>query len=45
MGYVLFVELKSVKGPLGLQIERDLYFQSKTLKELMDKHRRERRGE
>ena len=26
-GYVLLSELESVKGPLGLSVERDLYFQ------------------
>jgi len=29
-------ELKSVKGALGLPIERDMYFKPKSLKELMD---------
>lgn len=42
LGYFSLSELKSVKGPLGLLIERDLHFKSKALQELMDKHQRER---
>ena len=42
LGYFSLSELDSVKGPLGLPIERDLYFEPKTLKELMDNHKRER---
>lgn len=38
LGYFSLSELENVKGPLGLPIERDLYFQPKTLKELMEKH-------
>jgi len=38
-------ELESVKGPLGLDIERDRYFKPHTLKELMEAHRKQRRGE
>jgi len=34
--YFSLSELESVKGPLGLKIERDLYFKPKTLKELMN---------
>jgi hypothetical protein len=33
-GYFLLSELESVNGPLGLPIERDLYFQPKTLQEI-----------
>lgn len=33
LGYFSLAELKSVKGPWGLPVERDLYFVSKTLKE------------
>ena len=38
LGYFSLSELKSVKGPLGLPIERDLYYVAKTLKELMEEH-------
>jgi len=34
LGYVSLKELQSVKGPLGLPIERDLYWQPKTLREI-----------
>ena len=33
LGYVSLSELKSIKNPLGLGIERDLYFKSKPLSE------------
>jgi len=36
IGYFRLSELKSVKGALGLPIERDMYFKPKTLRELMD---------
>ena len=36
LGYFRLSELKSVKGALGLPIERDMYFKPKTLKELMN---------
>lgn len=42
LGYFSLAELQSAKGPLGLPIERDLYFNPKTLKELMELHRSER---
>jgi len=45
LGYVSLAELKSVKGPMGFPIERDLYYEPKTLRELMEKHRQERQGE
>jgi len=35
IGYFRLSELQSVKGALGLPIERDMYFKPKTLKELM----------
>ena len=35
LGYFSLSELKSVRGPLGLKIERDLYFEPITLEELM----------
>jgi len=36
IGYFRLSELISVKGALGLPIERDMYFKPKSLKELMD---------
>jgi len=36
IGYFRLSELQSVKGALGLPIERDMYFKPKTLRELMD---------
>ena len=42
LGYFSLSELKSVKGPLGLQIERDLHYDPQTLRELMEKHQSER---
>jgi len=44
LGYFSLKEMKEVKGPVGLPIERDLHFESKTLKELREKHENERRG-
>ena len=44
LGYFSLTELESVTGPLGLPIERDVYFQPKSLKELMEYHR-QMRGE
>ena len=41
LGYFSLSELESVRGPMGLPIERDLYFDPKTLKELMDFHRQQ----
>ena len=34
LGYFSLKELESVKGPMGLPIERDLYFKPKTLEEV-----------
>ena len=34
LGYFSLSELKSLRGPLGLSIERDLYWQPKKLKEI-----------
>jgi len=34
LGYFLLSELEEVCGPMGLPIERDLYFQPKTLEEI-----------
>ena len=36
LGYFSLSELNAVRGPLGLPIERDLYYEPKTLKELME---------
>ena len=36
LGYFSLSELESVKGPMGLPIERDLHYQPKTLQELME---------
>ena len=38
LGYFLLSELQSVRGPLGLPIERDLHYEPKTLKELLAEH-------
>ena len=43
MGYFSLSELQQVRSPLGLEIERDLHFEPKSLKELMEMHQRERR--
>jgi hypothetical protein len=45
LGYFSLKELEEVKGPLGLPIERDLHFEPKTLKELMEWHKEQQRGE
>ena len=34
LGYFSLAELQEVRGPLGLPIERDLYWQPKTLQEI-----------
>ena len=41
LGYFSLSELQSIKGPLGLLIERDLHFEPKTLKDLMEKHHKD----
>ncbi len=33
LGYFSFDEIKEIRGPLGLSVERDLYWQSKPLSE------------
>jgi hypothetical protein len=38
LGYFTLSELKEARGPLGLQIERDLPFEPKTLRELQKWH-------
>ena len=35
LGYFSLSELQSVRGPLGLLVERDLHYEPKTLKELL----------
>ena len=42
LGYFSLKELKEALGPLGLPIERDLYFEPKTLKELTEMHKQQR---
>jgi len=44
IGYFSLSELQEVRGPWGLPIERDLYFEPQTLRELMELHERQRRG-
>ena len=36
LGYFSLSELEEARGPLGLAIERDLHYDSRTLKELKD---------
>lgn len=38
LGYFSLSELEEVTGPLGLPIERDLYFEPTTLQKLMEQH-------
>jgi hypothetical protein len=45
LGYFSLKELQETLGTLGLPIERDLHFEPKTLKELMEMHRRARKGQ
>jgi len=42
LGYFSLFELQAVRGPLGLPIERDLYFSPKTLREFRSMHQKER---
>lgn len=44
LGYFALSELEEARGPWGLPIERDLHFEPKTLRELLETHKRERRG-
>lgn len=41
-GYFSAVELQSIRGALGLYVERDLYYKPQTLRQLEQQHRRER---
>jgi hypothetical protein len=34
LGYFVLSELEEVRGPMGLPIERDLYWKPKTLEEI-----------
>ena len=40
-GYFSLKELQEARGPMGLQIERDLFFEPETLGELEKKHRKD----
>jgi hypothetical protein len=42
LGYFSLKELESTCRPKGLPIERDLFFEPKSIKELMDMHNKER---
>jgi hypothetical protein len=42
-GYFSLSELESVRGTLGLPIERDLYYEPKSLRELKEMHDQQRR--
>jgi hypothetical protein len=44
LGYFSLSEMESVKGPLGLKIERDLYWEPKPLS-LVEKEVKKRRGD
>lgn len=41
--YFSLKELQEARGPLGLPIERDLYYEPTSLKDLINKHEQERR--
>lgn len=43
LGYFSLKELQGTCGPLGLPIERDVHFEPKSLKELMEMHEKERK--
>jgi len=43
LGYFSLSELQEIRGPLVLPIERDLYFEPTSLRELMELHEGERR--
>lgn len=42
LGYFSLSELQEIRGSLGLPIERDLYYQPKTLKDLIELHKKQR---
>ena len=39
LGYFSLDELEKVRGPLGLPIERDIYFKAKLLKEIKSRNK------
>ena len=39
LGYFSLQDLRDIRGPLGMPIERDLYYQPTTLEELLRKHK------
>jgi len=41
-GYFMLSELQSARGPLGLPIERDLYFKAGSFSEVIRRYREER---
>lgn len=41
-GYFSLAELETATGPMGLPIERDLYYEPKSLQELKDWHEKQR---
>lgn len=41
-GYFALSEMESARGPLGLAIERDLYFEPGSFQEVIARYRRER---
>lgn len=43
LGYFSLAELESVRGPLGLAIERDLFYTPQTLQQLSKLYRGQRR--
>jgi hypothetical protein len=43
LGFFSLSELMDTRGPFGLSIERDKFYQPKTLRELQEQHRKERR--
>jgi hypothetical protein len=43
LGYFSLKELKEARGPVELPIERDLYFEPLTLRELIEKYNGEKR--
>jgi hypothetical protein len=40
LGYFSLRELQEVHGPMGLAIERDLYYEPISLRELLEMHRK-----
>ena len=42
LGYFSLRKLQEVKGPLGLQIERDIHFEPQILGKLIEIHRHEK---